>query len=123
MRIDLAPAATAIGRWDQRLNQRPFRHPSNHSDNADLISPGSQLPRSLPCPKNQLNRMESHTQARIARRFEAIRPTTTELEKVRDRAAFAGRLGQVLWSVGKALIAFAAGAAAAYYSLTGRPPP
>ncbi len=52
-----------------------------------------------------------------------IRPTTTELEKVRDRVIFAGSLGRALWSVGKALISAAAGAAAAWYTLTGRPPP
>jgi len=52
-----------------------------------------------------------------------IRPTTTELERVRDRVIFAGRAGAVLWSVGKALISAAAGAAAAWYALTGRPPP
>lgn len=52
-----------------------------------------------------------------------IRPTTAELERVRDRVVFAGTLGRTLWSTGKALLSAAAGAAAAYYSLTGRPPP
>lgn len=55
--------------------------------------------------------------------LEAIRPTTAELERVRDRVMFAGKLGRGLWSTGKALLAAAAGAAAAWYSLTGRPPP
>lgn len=53
----------------------------------------------------------------------AIRPTTVELERVRDRVIFAGSLGRTLWAIGKGLIAAAAGAAAAYYSLTGRTPP
>lgn len=53
----------------------------------------------------------------------AIRPTTVELEKVRDRVVFAGSLGRVIWGIGKALISAAAGAAAVYYSMTGRPPP
>ena len=55
--------------------------------------------------------------------IEAIRPTTVELERVRDRVQFAGKLGQVLWSIGKGLLSAAAGAAAAWYALTGRPPP
>lgn len=55
--------------------------------------------------------------------MKTIRPTTVELERVRDRVMFAGTLGKTLWAVGKALIAAAAGAAAAYYSLTGRTPP
>lgn len=52
-----------------------------------------------------------------------IRPTTNELERVRDRVMFAGSLGKVVWSVGKALLAAAAGAAGAWYTMTGRPPP
>ena len=52
-----------------------------------------------------------------------IRPTTAELERVRDRVIFAGSLGKAMWSVGKALLAAAAGAAGAWYSMTGRPPP
>ncbi|RWH17211.1 hypothetical protein EN827_31105 [Mesorhizobium sp. M1D.F.Ca.ET.184.01.1.1] len=59
----------------------------------------------------------------VEKSVEAIRPTTAELEKVRDRVVFAGSLGRVLWGVGKALISAAAGAAAVYYSMTGRPPP
>ncbi|RVC47558.1 hypothetical protein EN781_00025 [Mesorhizobium sp. M4A.F.Ca.ET.090.04.2.1] len=59
----------------------------------------------------------------VEKSVEAIRPTTVELERVRDRVVFAGSLGRVLWSFGKALISAAAGAAAAYYTLTGKPPP
>lgn len=65
----------------------------------------------------------THRLGAVEKSVEAIRPTTTELEKVRDRVLFAGKLGQAVWSVGKALIAAAAGAAAAWYSMTGRPPP
>lgn len=59
----------------------------------------------------------------LERSMEAIRPTTAELERVRDRVIFAGSLGKAMWGVGKALLAAAAGAAGAYYTLTGRPPP
>lgn len=65
----------------------------------------------------------THRLTAVEKAIEAIRPTTTELERVRDRVQFAGTLGRALWAVGKALIAAAAGAAAAYYTLTGRPPP
>lgn len=64
-----------------------------------------------------------HRMDGLERGFEAIRPTTAELERVRDRVIFAGSLGRALWAVGKALISAAAGAAAAWYSMTGRPPP
>lgn len=64
-----------------------------------------------------------HRLATVEKSVEAIRPTTAELERVRDRVVFAGSLGKALWAIGKALLAAAAGAAAAYYSLTGRPPP
>ena len=47
------------------------------------------------------------------RSLESIRPTTAELEKVRDRVIFAGSLGRGLWSIGKTLLSAAAGAAAA----------
>ncbi len=53
----------------------------------------------------------------------AIQPTTAEYAIVRDRVMFAGSLGRTVWAVGKALLAAAAGAAGAYYTLTGRPPP
>ena len=59
----------------------------------------------------------------LERSMEAIRPTTAELERVRDRVIFAGSLGKAMWGVGKALLAAAAGAAGAYYTLTGRTPP
>ena len=59
----------------------------------------------------------------LEKSVEAIRPTTAELEKVRDRVIFAGSLGKAMWGIGKALLAAAAGAAGAWYSMTGRPPP
>lgn len=65
----------------------------------------------------------NHRLDMVERSVEAIGPTTDELERVRDRVMFAGRLGKVLWSVGKVLLAAAAGASAAWYSMTGRPPP
>ena len=64
-----------------------------------------------------------HRMDGLERGFEAIRPTTAELERVRDRVIFAGSLGRGLWAVGKALLSAAAGAAAAWYAMTGRPPP
>lgn len=48
---------------------------------------------------------------------------TEEVKVARDRVIFAGTLGRVLWSIGKGLLAAAAGAAGAWYALTGRPPP
>jgi hypothetical protein len=65
----------------------------------------------------------NHRLSAVEKSVEVIRPTTAELEKVRDRVMFAGKLGQTMWSLGKALLAFAAGAAGAWYSMTGRPPP
>lgn len=65
----------------------------------------------------------NHRLMAVEKSVEAIRPTTTELERVRDRVQFAGRLGQGLWAIGKTLIAAAAGAAAYWYALTGKPPP
>ena len=65
----------------------------------------------------------NHRLTAVEKQIETIRPTTEELEKVRDRVQFAGRLGRFLWSIGKGLLSAAAGAAAAWYALTGRPPP
>lgn len=65
----------------------------------------------------------NHRLTAVEKSVESIRPTTDELERVRDRVQFAGKLGQVLWSIGKQLLSAAAGAAAAWYALTGRPPP
>lgn len=59
----------------------------------------------------------------LEKSVEGIRPTTAELERVRDRVIFAGSLGKAMWGIGKALLAAAAGAAGAWYSMTGRPPP
>lgn len=65
----------------------------------------------------------NHRLSAVEKSVEAIRPTTAELEKVRDRVIFAGSLGKAMWGLGKALLAAAAGAAGAYYTMTGRPPP
>lgn len=65
----------------------------------------------------------NHRLDAVEKSVDAIRPTTAELERVRDRVVFAGKLGKTLWSIGKALISAAAGAAAAWYALTGKPPP
>ncbi|MRX33233.1 hypothetical protein [Aminobacter sp. MDW-2] len=59
----------------------------------------------------------------LEKAVDAIKPTTTEYAQVRDRVAFAGTLGKALWAVGKQVLAAAAGAAAAWYAITGRPPP
>ncbi len=55
--------------------------------------------------------------------MESIRPTTAELERVRERVIFAGSLGKFVWTIGKGLLSAAAVAAAAWYAMTGRPPP
>lgn len=65
----------------------------------------------------------THRLAAVEKSVEAIRPTTAELERVRDRVIFAGSLGKAVWATGKVLISAAAGAAAAWYAMTGRPPP
>lgn len=65
----------------------------------------------------------NHRLSAVEKSVEAIRPTTIELERVRDRVIFAGSLGKAMWSIGKALLSAAAGAAAAWYAMTGRPPP
>ncbi len=65
----------------------------------------------------------THRLVAVEKSVEAIRPTTVELERVRDRVVFAGSLGRTLWGIGKALLSAAAGAAAAWYAITGRPPP
>lgn len=64
-----------------------------------------------------------HRMNGLERSVEGIKPTTLELERVRDRVMFAGKLGQGLWGAGKIILAAAAGAASAWYALTGRPPP
>ena len=65
----------------------------------------------------------NHRLTAVEKQIETIRPTTEELEKVRYSLRLSGKLGQLLWSVGKGLLSAAAGAAAAWYALTGRPPP
>lgn len=65
----------------------------------------------------------NHRLSAVEKSVEAIRPTTLELERVRDRVIFAGSLGKAMWGIGKALMSAAAGAAAAWYAMTGRPPP
>lgn len=65
----------------------------------------------------------NHRLTAVEKSVESIRPTTDELERVRDRVQFAGGLGRFLWSVGKGLLSAAAGAAAAWYAMTGKPPP
>ncbi|RUU14847.1 hypothetical protein EOD08_29685 [Mesorhizobium sp. M6A.T.Ca.TU.002.02.2.1] len=65
----------------------------------------------------------NHRLTSVEKSVEAIRPTTVELERVRDRVVFAGSLGKFLWAIGKGLLSAAAGAAAVYYAMIGRPPP
>ncbi len=65
----------------------------------------------------------THRLGSVEKSVESIRPTTAELERVRDRVIFASSLGKAMWSIGKALLAVAAGAASTWYAMTGRPPP
>lgn len=65
----------------------------------------------------------THRLTSVEKSVEAIKPTTAELEQIRDRAIGAGKLGKVIWEIAKALLAAAAGAATLYYSMTGKPPP
>lgn len=59
----------------------------------------------------------------VEKQVEAFAPTSREYEQMRDRAIGAGTLGRWLWRIGGLLISAAAGAAAAWTTLTGRPPP
>lgn len=59
----------------------------------------------------------------VEKSLDSIRPTTLEFERVRNNVMGAGAFGKFLWAAGKALLSAAAGAAAVYYTLTGRPPP
>jgi uncharacterized coiled-coil protein SlyX len=52
-----------------------------------------------------------------------ITPTTDEYKQVRDKVVFAGRLGRTVWAIGRVVLSAAAGAAAAWYAMTGRTPP
>lgn len=65
-----------------------------------------------------------HRLAGLEKSVDAIKPTTAEYAQVRDRVVFAGSMGAGSGrSVGKSLLSAAAGAAAAWYAITGRPPP
>src|SRR5690606_26134213 len=59
----------------------------------------------------------------VKQQVQAQGAITEEVKVARDRVIFAGTLGRILWSIGKQLLAAAAGAAAAWYAITGRPPP
>lgn len=65
----------------------------------------------------------NHRLTAVEKSVESIRPTTEEYKQVRNNVAFAGKAGRLLWSISKQLLAAAAGAAAAWYAITGRPPP
>lgn len=65
----------------------------------------------------------THRLDNLEKAVDAIKPTTAEYAQVRDRVVFAGSIGRGLGSVGKAMLSAAAGAAAAWYAITGRPPP
>lgn len=56
-------------------------------------------------------------------KVDAQQTITEEVKTARDRVIFAGTVGKVLWTIGKGLLAAAAGAAAVYYQMTGKPPP
>lgn len=68
-----------------------------------------------------------HRLDKLEASVEAIKPTTAELERVRDRVVVAGRLGVWLWTAGKALLAAAAGAVTYWWVVvelfSRRPPP
>ncbi len=59
----------------------------------------------------------------LEKAVDGIKPTTAEYAQVRDRVLFAGKLGGAVWGIGKVIISATAGFAAAWYSMTGRPPP
>jgi hypothetical protein len=59
----------------------------------------------------------------VKRKVEGVEQVTEDVKKMRERAFGAGTFGVWLWRVGGVVISFAAGLAAAYTWLTGRPPP
>lgn len=61
--------------------------------------------------------------AAVKAKVDAQQAVTDEVKIVRDRVLFAGKLGAFLWTIGKALLAAAAGAATYWYAMTGRTPP
>ncbi|GLS30725.1 hypothetical protein SAMN04488498_1396 [Mesorhizobium albiziae] len=76
-------------------------------------------PATKPAPKAAPAEIDKETVARVQQQLVAVghRGNTAdnvELERVRDRVVFALSLGRALWSVGKALLSAAAGAAAAW---------
>jgi len=59
----------------------------------------------------------------VKAKVDAQQAITDVVKTARDHALVAGRLGTILWKIGKVLLAAAAGAATTWYSLTGKPPP
>jgi hypothetical protein len=52
-----------------------------------------------------------------------MQKVTNDVVQMRERVMGAGTLGRWIWRLGTIIVSAAAGAAAAYTSLTGRPPP
>jgi len=59
----------------------------------------------------------------VKRKVEGVEQVTEDVKKMRERAFGAGSAGVWLLRIGSAVLSFAAGLAAAYTWLTGRPPP
>lgn len=59
----------------------------------------------------------------IEAKVDAQQAITDVVKTARDHAVVAGRLGMILWKIGRFLLAAAAGAATYWYSMTGKPPP
>jgi hypothetical protein len=59
----------------------------------------------------------------LKRKVETVEAVTDDVKVMRERAFGAGTLGVWLWRVGSWVLSAAAGAAAVYTWMTGRPPP
>jgi len=59
----------------------------------------------------------------VKRKVEGVEQVTEDVKKMRERAFGAGSAGVWLLRIGSAVLSFAAGLAAAYTWMTGRPPP
>lgn len=92
----------------------------------DRLKRADDSRRDLHVSVNALVLRATHIEADVSTlkaKVEGVEQVTEDVKKMRERAFGAGTLGVWLWRVGGAVLSFAAGLAAAYTWLTGRPPP
>lgn len=59
----------------------------------------------------------------LTERMNAIEPGVKDYLGMQQQVAGAGKLGKALWFIGGVLLTLASSGVAAWYSMTGRPPP